>query len=441
MILLKINKLKKCDDMYKKNSLSSFISIILLKVIFDYLYYQYVSKFFRVDLLYLDYSFEKHVYSYIILAIISVFVISILNHPNKPSRVIILLLFLSIIMPLLTLYAFQNAPSNYVLTLMSCFLIIIIQLKFLPNFRVKVLHSSLIKVLFGVVTIIYIYVYSYLILTGGIARFNFNLEEVYDVRAEYIITATKGPFLGYFITWIGNSFNMGILCWGLIKKNKKLMLLAIVLQLFLFGMTNFKSFLFAPLLVIFLYFFTTKKKLLLYSTLSVSALLLLSYFYFIIFNDHQWSSMFIRRQFFIPSNLHLIYYDFFKQDYNPFIYLSNSIFQLFLEYPYEVSVPRIISWEYWNKDFGPNVGFLGDAYSHFGFMGMFIFSAMLGIILKVLDSFVIVLPSNLISALIAIPAFSLVNSALFTTMLTHGFLISLLTLLIMSNLILKKEKK
>ncbi|MEW9500803.1 O-antigen polymerase [Jeotgalibacillus marinus] len=422
----------------KKGMLITVVSIFLLKVIFDYLYFNYVSQYFVIDLFYLDYSLDKHVYSYLLLFVVSIFVLSSFNQIRKPSNVVILIMFLCIIIPLLTLYGFQNASSSFVLVVILSFVLIIVQINILPTIEFKIFHRSLVIVLLGGIVLIYLYVYSYLIFTGGLLRFNFNLEEVYDIRSEYAVLAAKGPLLGYFITWVANVFNIGILSWGLFKKNKKFIIVAIILQLFLFGMTNFKSFLFAPCLVIFLYIFTKNRNLLLYSVLSVSILLLISYFSFVLYNDHQWSSMFIRRQFFTPSNLHLIYYDFFSHEYNPFIYLSNSIFQVFLEYPYQTEVTKVISWEYWGKDGGPNVGFFANAYSNFGYFGIFIFSAMLGFILKILDSLVSVLPHNLIAAFIAIPAFSLVNSGLFTTLLTHGFLVSILTLLIMGNLV-KRE--
>ncbi|TAA66084.1 hypothetical protein D2910_15665 [Planomicrobium okeanokoites] len=379
--------------MHKINYFIQFLSIIFLKAIFDYLYFVYVSKYFMGDLFYLNYSSEKHLYSYILLVIVSIFVIPLINQPNKPSRVVILILFLSIIVPILTLYAYQDADNYYVAAIVISFILIILQIMYFPILKFRILHASLMNTLLLGIILIYIYVYSYLIFTGGLTRFNFNLKEVYDVRAEYVTMAAKGPLLGYFITWVGNSFNMGALVWGLFKKNRNIIILAIVLQLLLFGMTNFKSFLFAPVLVMSLYFLAKRKSLLLYSTISITMILMFSYLFFIFYNDHQWSSMFIRRQFFVPSNLHLIYYDFFKEDYNPYINLSNSIFSSFLEYPYQASVTRIISWEYWNRDFGPNVGFLGDAYSHFGFLGMFLFAFILGLILRILDSFVTMLPS------------------------------------------------
>jgi len=89
-------------------------------------------------------------------------------------------------------------------------------------------------------------------------------------------------------------------------------------------------------------------------------------------------------------------------------------------------ITRVISWTYWGRDFGPNVGYLGDAFANFGFMGMFLFSMILGVFLRIVDSISRHLPANLIAAIIAVPAMALANSALFTSLLTHGFILSLI---------------
>ena len=89
-------------------------------------------------------------------------------------------------------------------------------------------------------------------------------------------------------------------------------------------------------------------------------------------------------------------------------------------------VTRVISWAYWGRDFSPNVGYLGDAYAHFGGLGMILFSAVLAFVLRVVDSLRSADAQWLVAAMIAVPGMALVNSALLTALLTHGFLPAML---------------
>ena len=65
---------------------------------------------------------------------------------------------------------------------------------------------------------------------------------------------------------------------------------------------------------------------------------------------------------------------------------------------------------------------MGDAYMQFGFAGMAVFAVILALILKVIDGVAARIPFTLACGVIAVPAMSLVNSALFTVLLTHGFI-------------------
>src|SRR5699024_8716627 len=131
----------------------------------------------------------------------------------------------------------------------------------------------------------------------------------------------------------------------------------------------------------------------------------------------------------------------FSKDWNPFMYLSTSILEPIIDNPYNLSITRIISWEYWNKDFGPNTGYLADAFANFGYFGMFLFSIMLSMLLKVLDSISVNLPTNFAPTLIIMPAIALTNSALFTTLLTHGFLVVLFALWVLYGLLERKNNR
>jgi len=290
--------------------------------------------------------------------------------------------------------------------------------------RVRVPRPGRDLVYLGVTTLLLIcaYVYSGLLLSGGLERLSFSLLTVYEVRSEYI--ATRLPFMGYFVPWQANVINIFILFYALEKRNYWLLSLACIAQLLLFGMTGFKSFILSPMFSVAVYFLYNKRNFLSLFFCLTFVLILGSYILYLATDEHIFPSLLIRRLFYVPAANHFIYYDFFSQTNNHYIMLSNSILSPFIQYPYEMPLTRVISWAYWGRDFGPNVGYLGDAFAQFGFAGMLVFSVILGIFLRIVDCLARGLPDRFVAAVIATPAMALTNSALFTCLLTHGLILA-----------------
>jgi hypothetical protein len=291
--------------------------------------------------------------------------------------------------------------------------------------RIPELNKEFI-VIFAIVSVsISIYVYINLVLSGGLARFSLDLNEVYEVREDYL-GAGRFWLSPYLVPWQANVLNMAFLTFGLYEKKRTWVGIAVLAQVVLFALTNFKSFLFGPILVYFVVRFVSNKNLFIYLSIGASAAVIFFYGYYLAFGDVLLPAIFIRRLFVVPSIIHSYYFDFFAQ--HPKVMLSNSVLSWLIDYPYHLSVTRVISWEYFNSDSGPNVGFIGDAYAHFGLVGVVVFSIALALVLKFIDSLSRDVPVPVTAGVIALPVMALVNSALLTTLLTHGLLLSVMLL-------------
>gem|GEM_PF-338772 len=414
------------------------IAILFLRVVLDLVYVNYVHKYFEYSYPAGFFSFDginaiRLIESYLITFILAVWLSTSLYRRWRPSGIALVLYFVVVMLPLFSLYGLGNAPTPFVYAAMGSFIILIMVTGLLP--KVKVRRPGYDFLIVGTLAVLgtSVYVYGVLLLTGGLRRLSFDLLAVYEVRAEYV--QTKAPFMGYFVPWQANVVNMVFLCYALYKRNYWLVGLNVGAQVLLFGMTGHKSFVLSPLLVIGVYFIWKRRNALFYIIGGAAILILASYFLFLLSGNHLAPSLMIRRLFFVPAGNHLIYYDFFSQPENPFVMLSNSILSWFIKYPYDMPVTRVISWAYWGRDFGPNVGYLGDAYAHFGFMGMFLFSMILGLFLRIMDSVGRRLPANLIAAAVATPAMALVNSALFTSLLTHGLILTVVLLWLLRSVV------
>lgn len=433
----KYNKYMYSNTSHKKQTINLFFSLFFSNTLLTFLCV-FIFKFF-IDLSYLllivpifgrfgDTSeiFPLKIFeSYALLGYLAFLITKFISKEINPSRIMIFLYFISIIVPMSSLYGFQAemVSTKFMYMVVASFSLLVVSVAKLPKIKVTRSSGFFFKFLMFIFSIITLYVYGFLMSIGGIQRINFNLSDVYLVREE--LRDYSAPLINYFIPWDAYIINMTLLVLALYKRSYKLFYIVLLLQLFLFGMTNFKSFLFAPILVIFIFYFGNVKKLFLYLLMLSSIGLIAVYLVYQLTNDALVPAIFLRRLFFLPAQLHFFYYDFFSQ--NSHVLLSNNMLSFMSQYPYNMPIPELISSFYIGKISNANTGYLADAFAQFGFVGMIVFSFILAVVLRFVDSLSKLLPIQLSTTLITIPSMTLVNSALFTTLLTHGFILAILT--------------
>ncbi len=405
------------------NLIKNLLVTFLLKFIFDFIYLNYVSKYFVYDTFRLDYSLKNHIIGYFLL-IFSVVIITEFDKRAKSLKISLFLMFISLIIPLTTISAYESMNIYYLTAIIISFNLIILCLMIFPGFHIVWPSRNIYLLGLAFLSLIYFYTYSMLIFTGGFTRINFNLVDVYETRE--LLSENRFFLSGYFISWVGYSLNPIMIIFSLFKKRKVMFLTFLSLQILLFGMTNFKSFLFAVPLLLLIYIFSKLKFQYTYLVLAISLMLITVYIHYIITKDILMSSILIRRQFFMPAHLHFLYNEFFTN--HEFINLSDSIFNMFIHYPYKDTVTNVISSYYWGRKFSVNVGFFGNAYYNFGYIGIAIFSVLLFFILNLIKSIENRVPAHLIGSIILLPFFALINSGLLTTLFTHSLLITIICL-------------
>jgi hypothetical protein len=136
----------------------------------------------------------------------------------------------------------------------------------------------------------------------------------------------------------------------------------------------------------------------------------------------------------LPGLISGYFYEFFS--INPKAYLGHSIFSSFINYPYSSTPPIVVGEHYWGQSIitaNANANIWADGYANFGYIGMVLFSILLGFILWIYDSISSKINFKIAVLMLCIPAFSLSNSALLTTILTHGIGLTILLLYLMPN--------
>ena len=416
---------------FKKQNLYIFFLIFFYKIILGFSYYFVISPVWRYAGFDLNFSILKFIESFFLLLVVFVL---IPKSKEKLSNIMVWLLVLLSYVPMLTLFAFMDQPRLYMYAVTGFWVLVFLLLR-TPAISFAPLKSSQSKIInysvfIGLAGIVFFLIYRYL----GIF-FSFDLTEVYAIRREYVMAEI--PFAGYLFNWLAYIVNPIFFAFFLVKR-KWIWIGAIVfLQILLFSVTGLKAFLFALPLILGLMWLIKRKNPIVWMVASLSIVILMGIFSYWLIDDVWVSSLFTRRTLFVPAQLSFFYYDFFSEN-DPTFLSQHRLFRSFLDYPYELNPPNLIAKTYFNRpEQSSNTGIYGDAYMNFGFIGLILWAFLLTIILKVIDAFSKNKEKKITVAAIAMPAsMFLINSALLTSLLTHGLLLSLFILYL-----LPKEKK
>lgn len=395
------------------------LAVLFFRMVLDFVYVNYVTRVYNEFPL-IKNGVVRVLESYILALLVSQLVAHSLYRKWRASGIILIIQMVIVIIPLTALYALADAPPVLVYAAIGSILLVTIITDTPLKLRVPRPNYGIACLLTLSAVGISAYVYGWLLFTGGLNRINFNLLKVYEIRSEYV--ESLGPLMGYFVPWQGNIINPLALLYALRHKKYRLLGLAVIAQLLLFSMTGFKSFLFYPVFAFGVYLAYRKRNAILWIVLGLSLLVLFSYAYFSVGGGEIVPSLFIRRLLFVQARTHVLYYDFFSRPDHPKYMLSESILKGITRNPYDMPMVHVIALNYWGRYFWPDVGYLGDAYAQLGLLGMFLFSIMLGFVLRMIDNLYKHLPINFVAAVLAMPAMALAESALFTSLLTHGLI-------------------
>jgi hypothetical protein len=415
-------------------NIKSLISIVLLmafKTTLDYSYVNYVHIVYPEFPLFITTS--KVIESYILTFVLGVIVIKLFNELKKPSYIVIYVLLLTFFIPLLSFFSLADASRPFLYLSLGGFLITLGFVKYSKPLKFSPLFEARSLLTFSIIAVTTI-VFLNLLVGGGLSRISFDLLKVYEVREQYL--SNTGFMMGYFLPWSAYSINTFLIAFFLYKNNKTGLIFVIFFQVFLYATTGFKSYLFAPLLIFVIHIGLNKwkvRKLLPFLTFGFIVVVVYAHLRYVLADDILTASIFTRRNFFSPAQISFLYYEFFSV--NPFVYLSDSLFKLFIDNPYGTIIPvrYIVSEYFYGRQFGLNVGFIGNAFMNFGYFGIFLFSALLGLVLKTIDGISTDIPISVTVSSIIIPSMAFVNSGFLTVLLTHGFLISCLLIWLLNS--------
>lgn len=416
------------------------LGIIMFKYILD-LYYKVYAPLFS----YLGFKFqEQDEFTYIL--VFSIVILTAIILPlkyKKPSNIFLLFLYLMSYIPVTVLYSFDASASTNGFLFYTFFIIglsLVNHVKF-PILKSKsnfVNHRTHTYILYSLIILFL----GILIAHYGIALNVKNYGDIYDVRSSFKEIAQKNKLLAISFSWMANVFTIFLLTISLSKKKWSFVLLALIIQFYLFNLGGNKSVFMLPIFISFIifaiYFF--KELSLLFILFSFVLMSYGLYFYDFVINDHFSiiSSIFIRRNFFVTANLYFYYIDYFTINPNDF-FAKSFPFNMFFDSYYQAEPPHIIGREYIRSTgvaMHANGNFLADLYYNFSWFGYFIGFVVIQLYISIIDTIAINKNYLVIIPIATIPVISLMNSGLIVNLISFG-----LVLIVLLLFMYPKEKK
>jgi len=402
------------------------IGIVLFKIVLEYSYIDFVHPYFAYMGLTLDFNIVKYVEGWFIFLILFIL---LYQHKDHVLYISILLAFMFLIVPTITLFAFKNEPSNFFYSMMIPYtvMLLLISTKRINIYYIR--HGK--KIAITVSTILVGIVLVHYITTVGFRHINLNFTHEYELRSSEIGLASNSGIFGYLNSWVTQVLDIFLVSITFYRKRYTLGFLFIAIQVLLFGFSGHKAVLFSLILILGLYMFSKTKHISMIIIYSMTGAIIFLLIYFHLFDELLLPSILIRRAFFVPANLNYVYFDYFSS--HDYIYWSNSILKYFMEYPYDVSPVFVIGEYLGDPTLAANTGIFGSGYMHLGIFGIILYLLIITFIINMVQQFN-ELPFWLINSILLMPILTIfVSSDLPTALLTHGMLICILILYLYST--------
>ncbi len=410
------------------------VAAVVLKVSLDAAYAWVVPTTHYYALLGTHLSVLKLVESYPLIVIGLIALPAVMR---KVSTLILWLIALLMLVPMGTIYAFQDQPRAFMYATTAFFVLTGILVRVSPDLRlpnppdwVRARGSSVFYGLLVAIAVAVIVIYSGTTLLGNIARLNLDLSGSYVDRADFV--AAGLPLKGYYFPWLALVFNPVFLVIAVLKRRWWTIPLLLLLQFAIASEVGARSyFLDLPFVlgVALTALLANPPRLMAYIAAAavflsaVGTVVLKAWFPF---------DFITGRFLLVPSQLNFLYYDFFS---NYGVIPGQYVFRFFLKVPYPVpyrlvfSPPNVIGGFYYHAPFNFAItGILGDSYMNLGFAGMVLGALVLVLVLKGLDAVSVGLDRRIAVAAAVMPAVAITETFLVRVIFTTGLLLMFLLL-------------
>ena len=301
-----------------------------------------------------------------------------------------------------------------------------------PRFRQRFIKRIIVPppLFWWVVILVSVGTYGYFLFTTGLSFKFVSIGAVRDIRFQYRDQiAVTGPALGYLVRLQGNVLNPLIIAFGVYSRRWSLVMTGAVGQLLIFAITGFKLTLLSPIaLIAVAVLFRIRREpsgqMILAGTMaSMAAALIVD----AIRGGLLFTEVFVNRLLLTPGVLTAAHVMVFQG--KPKAEWGYSFMAPFVDSPYK-ETPAFMVGRIFTGDTATsaNANFFADGFANLGYAGMFVEALALVVILWLIDSAGRHIPLPVTALILLLPTLALVNSGVFTSLLTNGYLAAMVVL-------------
>lgn len=266
-----------------------------------------------------------------------------------------------------------------------------------------------------------------LVAVNGVRTTVSDIFSVYEVRDEYKLGLAAFPPLAYMVPTAGYVAIPLVLIRGLHRKSLPLIGVAIVLQVFLYAQTGFKTYLFGIPVIICLALMIRRQisGAIVAGGIAIGVLITAAMDVFT--NNVVFSSLFTRRFLATPGQIAAYYFDFFAD--HRFVLLSEGPLSGLVSYPFDLPVAFMIGRNIHGVETNSsNVNFFADGFAQGGWLGVVLAGILFGLLLMAVDWASSGLPVSVGAMLMFLPCIVLGNASIITSLLSHGVIAAIIVL-------------
>ncbi len=400
--------------------------LLLYRLSLDILYIQLISPKFAYLGFITDIDPYKFFFSWLIILMLSPLVADLLSK-RTPSSILMSGLNLTYFVPLTSYCGCTGTAMFFLLVATAYWVLLLLFQRKIPVVQMRPVVQKHSKLIFELITIVATVVILYVSARYTGFRVVFDLTNVYGIRAESE-TYSMPSFLSYILSMMTMTLSIMILYW--LKEKKYIVVLWLILiYLFYFSIAAVKSVFLVLFLVLGAYFFYRHWMIRwLPGTLTLFAWIAL--FEEKIFGNIYLMDYFFRRCLYVPTRISEYCFLFFSE--NPLNLFRHGIMsKLSFEQVYSTGIALLIG-EYLGKPgMSANNGLLGDMWSNLPvYTGVVLMPLILVLCFRLLDFVSAKLETKYTVAFSAYYAYCFTNASWSVTLLTHGYLIACLWLLV-----------
>lgn len=422
------------------DSLSARLKFVLAVFFFrsslDLCYIYYIHPAFESHFLTpmrLEFDLLRYLLSYSIVVLLAMFLP--LRNDNL-SGVFFAIAMIFLIVPMTVMYGFDSSlPGDAILAgvvaVVAAFSAVAIRIV-----RVRI---PLAKAGQGIATFLALgfvaYFLAWSFVSGAAANINFDFTQIYEYREIAGGLLDVGVF-SYLNVWAQKVFNPLLLALGLYRRNRLLVLFALAMQIYFFGVTQHRAHLFVPVLIVMVYW-------LYLSRISISRLYLIAGTGLLVFlgltlvaNLDAAAAIVLRRAFFVPASVTFDWVAFFLE--RPKVYFADNLLAAISDSVYSGRTLPFFLGDYMapGRQLAFNNGIVGAGFAQAGLTGVALYAFLLGLVVKFVNALIRQgLPVFIAAAILIAPLRTAwADSDLFTALLSHGIAMSVIVLWLLGRL-------